>query len=208
MRKTSKNLAKQLNKSNLKQQFNLANSFVKKDQLTLTPLVYYIHDNGGKPFKIMASNKGINVYTYEHGDNDSPVVYNKLLKRFTKFLGFWVGYDTSPNKFHGNTILIQETKLTVVSITWDIKRFKTTEEISAYVSPVGNSDVPYPIAFTKNNVYFINDNEYVPKADFITTPTFLNAKKLYSEYYGHLYKDNKKNLTRYHFNSQTLVERI
>jgi len=176
------------------------NTFVKKEQLTATPLVYYTHDNGARPFKFVASNKGINVYTHDLNDNGSTVNYNKHLLRFTKFLGFWVGYDTSQYNFNGNTILIQETKLTYVAITWDIVRFKTSEEILDYVSPVGNSDVPYPVAYTKNYVYFLIDNKYVPKVDLLIKATVENADHIYSEFYGHINQENYKKMRKYDIN--------
>ena len=64
------------------------------------------------------------------------------------------------------------------------------------MSPVGNSDVPYPIAFSKNNVYFMLDLVWVNKKHLITEATVFNSEKLYGEFYGHINKDNNKNIVK------------
>ena len=49
--------------------------------------------------------------------------------------------------------------------------------VKKYISPVGNSDVPYPYIIGKNYSYLILENKYIPNY-------LLDLKKcIYSQYY-------------------------
>lgn len=153
------------------------NSFVKRTTLSSKPIEYLIHDNGGRPFKFVATKDKIDIFTFKQSkdldfSNYQKPEYDVHLLSIKKFIGFWIGLDTghencyfrlSPDDFKGNSILIQETKTSYVSVGWYVYRFTTDEEILDYMSPVGGSDVPYPVAYSKNNVYFILDNQYIKK---------------------------------------------
>ncbi len=93
-------------------------------------------------------------------------------------------FVSSPYKIHGNSILIKISENEYVSVGWYIYRFKTTEKIFDYVSPVGS--VPYPVAFGKNNVYFMLDKLLIKKSEPETDVTVANAEDLYGEFYGHI----------------------
>ena len=164
-------------------------TFISKSKLTTRDRKYNIHDNGGRPYLIIANNKGIFVYTYVNKAYDKFTV---LLRKFTKFLGYWSGFDSSPYKFHGNSILIQVTKKEYVFIGESIYSFKTTDIITDYVSPVGNSDVPYPIAYGEDYMYFMLERKYVKKQQFETPITVKNAEDLYGEFYGHIHPEKNK----------------
>jgi len=58
-------------------------------------------------------------------------------------------------KFDGNSILIQNHRLTYIEIGREIFEFEALDEIVTYVSPVGNSDVPYPYAVDSKNRYYL-----------------------------------------------------
>lgn len=64
--------------------------------------------------------------------------------------------------------------------------FTTDDEIIDYISPVGNSDVPYPVAYSKNNVYFMLDDQYIKRKDLELEANVSNAENLYGEFYGHI----------------------
>ena len=95
--------------------------------------------------------------------------------------------DTSSccDHYHGNSILIQETKNRYVSVGWYVSRFETDDEITDYISPVGNSDVPYPVAYSNKFVFFMLDNVYVKKEQLQTPALPINAENIYGEFYGH-----------------------
>lgn len=119
-------------------------------------MFYDIHDNGGRPFQVHISpDKTVQVAERIYTDNyDDPDTF-KYIKTFnptkvfvgkspknamTKFSG---GYG---KEFDGNSILLKLRPLTYVYIGSEIYQFKARAEIVEYVSPVGNSDVPYPYA--------------------------------------------------------------
>lgn len=61
--------------------------------------------------------------------------------------------------------------------------FETDKVICDYISPVGNSDVPYPVAYGIDNVYFMLDREYIAKENLVYKTTIMNAERIYDEYY-------------------------
>ena len=127
---------------------------------------YLIHDNGGRPFKVVI-NDNVSVYN-ENGYNEQTdeIIYSKEpiidLKgisnifigkspenEMTKFSG---GYG--PN-FDGNSILVHIKDNEYIYIGSEIFRFHSFAEIIDYKSPVGNSDVSYPYAIDKENNYYL-----------------------------------------------------
>nr|URM61880.1 DNA ligase [Mimivirus sp.] len=191
------------NSKNLKN----TNSFISFDNCEHK--VYYVHDNGHRPFQVTISkNKKsakiiIHKYEYESdsdndldsdnnldSDNDLDSDYDldsKHYKTFVieidKFLGYWYGYDTSIDQMHGNTILIKLAVNKYIFIGSEIYKFKTdSDEIIDYVSPVGNSDVPYPVAYGTQFVYFMDDKEKVKKSNFQLDISPVNAEDIFVEF--------------------------
>ena len=133
---------------------------------------YLIHDNGARPYCVYISDKNkIDVYKVDknlvENENDygKPHIYTKLIVSYEAekiFIGesplnemteFSLGYG--PN-FDGNSILVYLNDNKYVFIGSKIYSFKTTNPIVKFVSPVGNSDVPYPYAIdTEENYYFL-----------------------------------------------------
>ena len=145
---------------------------------------YLTHANGGRPYCVYISPKGNAVDVYKVPDSDEydedkdgkVQAYTKLVKSFkakevfvgksplnemTRHSG---GYGVS---FDGNSILVKITSTQYVFVGHQIKSFTTKKEIVKYVSPVGNSDVPYPFGVdAENRFYLMNVNmviEEVPK---------------------------------------------
>ncbi len=169
-------------------QMYLTNSFVSKSDLRDELRTYEIHDNGGRPFKVIANENGIYIYTHDNKyfeDYD----YNIFVKEYNQFVGYWSGFDSTSYEMHGNSILIKMDKYNYVYVGAEIFSFLADEEITDYISPVGNNDVPYPIAYTTNYVYFPFDKSYLYRNQLETPVSVKNAEKLSQEFYGHL--DNK-----------------
>jgi hypothetical protein len=189
---------------------DVTQSFISKDDLTSKSKkrIYYIHDNGGRPFKVVANKEGIFIYTHksplEDRDRDN-MKYDILLQKIKNFKGYWSGFDSSYYEMHGNSILIQVTKKSYISIGWKIQKFETSEEIIDYISPVGNSDVLYPVAYSKNFVYFMLENQYVDKKDLLTIPNVANAEDIYGEFYGHIYPLQQKKMKKHKFKKLKLL---
>lgn len=158
-------------------------SFVKKDDLTERRRNYYVHDSKHRPYKVTADHTGLHIYTYVTYEKQYTI-YSKLLKKITTFLGYWRGYDPSPYAMHGNSILVQVSKHKYLYIGKTIYTFATYDEIKDYVSPVGKSDIPYPVAYGIDNVYFMLENCYVHKDELETPATVKDAETIYGELYG------------------------
>ena len=85
-------------------------------------------------------------------------------------------------KYKGNSILLYIRPGQYLYIGNEIYSFETkdNEMISAYFSPVGNSDVPYPYAVGEHYTYFMLDKEMVPT-------DHLDLKKDgYAQFYGYI----------------------
>lgn len=184
----------------------LSNSFIPVDKLSNKE--YLIHDNGGRPFKVITNKDGIQVFAI---DEDDPFKINEVYSITpSKFLGYWFGYDSGHpiHKMHGNSVLIQLTKHHYVNIGWKIIEFSTDDVIIDYISPVGNSDVPYPVAYGEDNVYFILEMKYIKKDELETSATVANAVKIYGEFYGHI-GDKKKKKEQHNVKKvKVLVKRV
>lgn len=149
--------------------------------------------NGGFVFKVTIIKGVINIYTYKCPEKDFSFNINKYIQnvlKFSEFKGFWYGYDTSSNKEHGNTLLIEigDEKSSYMYVGNEIYRFTTKSRIIDYISPVGNSSVPYPIAYDKDNIYFMLDKVYVNRMKFKTKINLINADNIYGEFYDNFYK--------------------
>jgi hypothetical protein len=232
-------------------------SFLARDQLKDTQ-VYFIHDNGGVPFKVIAYKNAIEIYCDEDLIWDEEPIYNQLIVRYTDFMGLWPGYDSadysefqdpSPKEevyiddvvctddvcenkkvcteevytddvcenkkvctddvqkdaeesvlmYHcsrsvygqtqredHNSILIKITDVEYVYVGSEIYSFKTKTPIINYYSPLGNNDVPYPVAYGENEVYFMCDYEYVTFQQMKTPCTARGSADMYNEYYGNI----------------------
>lgn len=72
-----------------------------------------------------------------------------------------------------------------IHIGSEIYEFQAPEKIDKYFSLVGNNDVPYPIALSKNYVYFMleGDHNYVNRNRFSPKTNWYDA---YAIYYGYI----------------------
>ena len=159
------------------------------------PKSYLIHDNGGRPFKVVIDEKSVDVYKVkytktvdEKGQEDEVATYPKVNKSF-EYEGVFVGEDNSDFGL-GNSILVHVSGNKYICIGWLVMEFETKEPIVTYVSRVGNSDVPYPYALSKNHCYFMlaDDGKY----------WYVEKSIMYAEIdeaedpYDYLYNDKKK----------------
>lgn len=164
---------------------------------------YLIHDNGGRPFLVYVSKDKVDIYKYpgekskyyirekDHGDEWTYVIKVASYKPIKTFVGnspktpmtkFSGGHGP---RFDGNSILLQLNRDRYVFIGSAIYEFSVKgDTIKEYISPVGNSDVPYPVAIGEQNIYFMLDQAYVPIEKF---PSLTRSIKndAYSYFYGH-----------------------
>lgn len=168
---------------------------------------YFIHHNGGRPYlvyvdpssqKIRVYSIPSNVFIHDESDHDSAnkwmytnPVYQASVSRV------WIGKSPKNKmtqysggfgrRFLGNSILIKTKKAKeYIFIGEKIYRFLTPNHIEHYVSPVGNSDVPYPFAIDHlGNAYLMIEKVILPAKSF-------DLENPYSTYYQNNKKLSKK----------------
>lgn len=116
---------------------------------------YLIHDNGGRPYRVQIEGKYVLVYKQGTWAHDQTKTDETVIMEFKGCQKIFIGKDTSDNQADGNTILLQpdETKNVYFLISRNIYKFETVEPVLDFFSPIGNSDVPYEFAVTKNWLY-------------------------------------------------------
>ncbi|MBA3750856.1 MAG: hypothetical protein H0X03_08225, partial [Nitrosopumilus sp.] len=146
--------------------------------------MYKTKDNGQEPFVVFINNEEEEVYIYGithdvilEKYHDDPNLYNRLITKFRPlkiFIGkselnnmtnFSGGHG---NRWDGNSILLRigdNSKFKYVHIGICIYEFETEEEITSYVSSVGNNCVPYPYAESKNWCYCMSEMKKTPVSD-------------------------------------------
>jgi hypothetical protein len=143
---------------------------------------YHIHDNGGRPFTVVVEGRTVTIF--KEGSADPFATY-KVKKVFPgKSSGKCYGSDHDPetaSQFTGNSVLLQLSATHYVYIGHEIYEFTMEDPLVKYYSLVGHSDVPYPVALGKENVYFMLDKKYVPRSKFPEETPWEDA---YQSYYG------------------------
>ena len=161
-----------------------SDSYIPKNKIKNR--VYYTVSNGALPFQIIVNsqkivvnkldtNHAIKIYDEQSKmkDDNRTILYDgskhkyNYLMKFTKFEGYWQGFDTSETKTHGNSILIKINDHNYVHINHEIYRFNTLDIILDFISPMGNNDVPYPMAIGDTYIYIIDEKIMVNKAELI-----------------------------------------
>jgi hypothetical protein len=214
------------------QQKNMKNtkSYISKKNFTVIGNKYFVDDNGNKPFMIDINKKGIfiykrnldinNVFLYEQSgkyDYEMKIIegfhklyiYNELIikLKLSDVQGYFYGYDSSQYKSNGNSLLIKlGKKNTYLYIGSVIYVFQSDDIILDYISYMGGNDVPYPVAYTNEYVYFMLDCKKVKRSDLVLSATVSNAGNIYGEFYGHI--NNNPNLKKTSFKCKILAQRL
>lgn len=88
--------------------------------------------------------------------------YNELVKEYNNVQKVFVGKSKLEkddkhyeSEFNGNSILLKLPQNRYVFIGTNIYEFTSPEAITKYYSTVGNNDVPYPTASSKNYMFFM-----------------------------------------------------
>jgi hypothetical protein len=135
---------------------------------------FMIHDNMARPFRVAITDDQISIYRHppfdsdadSSFDEDNEEQYTELVHQINNYLDVFVGADSNKSEFEGNTILVHTMSKNGFNhytlIEGSIYSFKTTDKIRRYMSPVGNSDVPYHYAIGEENVYITWNKSYGP----------------------------------------------
>jgi hypothetical protein len=161
---------------------------------------YYVLDNGERPFKVDIENNNVIVYKIEYISNSNDIKYAKEpILIFNNVNNIFIGKSPKNamttysgghgKKFDGNTILLNIKDKKYVFIGLNIFSFIAEYDIIKYVSPVGNSGVPYPYAVDKNNNFYLMIEDVmiknIPKNINPYDYYFKKSEKFYKMY--HLY---------------------
>jgi hypothetical protein len=168
------------------QQIDNTKSFIPKNKLSSKNKIYVIHDNYYRPFIVVVNNESISV----HKQNGKNSIYEEIVTKIPTFIGYWLGFDSSTDKNNGNSILVKVTSNKYIYVGPEIYSFYADDKIIDYVSPIGNNDAPYPVAYGTENIYFMLDKVYGPKDNFTCEATVANAEDIYGEFYGHIICEN------------------
>ena len=167
-------------------------------------MIYYVLDNGARPFKVSITKGLVSVYRdiTDWKNNWTaerlPEYSVKAVKTFTPekvFIGksplndmteFSAGHGS---KFNGNTVLLSLPGNVNVVIGMNISSFKSVAPIKKYISPVGNNGVPYPYAIDSQGNYYLVYEDVTIKP--ITTPFVEYMKNTKHDPYTYYYENNK-----------------
>jgi len=150
---------------------------------------YFLHDNGGRPFRVDVIDnqdpKKVRIfkqvktitngwqyifhteYPYEEIfiGKDSPSIALKEEQDFNAHPENFM----NPNEYHryhkdGNSILLKTGEHKYLYLTgYTFFSFETTDEITDFYAPIGNSDVPHPFAIGIDNIYILSFETFIKK---------------------------------------------
>lgn len=157
---------------------------------------FLVHDNGGRPFSVQKDDEFLYVF------KQSVSLYDNVLKVFEgdkEDEGSSVLIELAANgKKESEELYFKELKHKYLFIGHEVYSFECDDEITNYYSPIGNSDVPYPVALTKENVYFMLDKVYVDKTEF---PEDTDWRDAYTYFY------ENKDLKKHKFHNLKTIEK-
>jgi hypothetical protein len=141
---------------------------------TANTKIYMTHDNGARPFVVYVDNEVFvykmpeDVYIWREDWSRNPednidfytkLIYNEHYERI------FIGKDLDDNpQTIGNSILVDLGDNNYMFIGDCIYKFRSDELITNYYSIIGNNDVPYPVAVSQSNIYFMLDRVWVKKS--------------------------------------------
>jgi hypothetical protein len=134
---------------------------------------YNIHHNGNFPYVVYVKGNDVHIYkrsfAYDDEVKDASfgnfprnqyVIHIKSYKVKNVFIGKG-NSDSEDGPVPGNTVLLQVSKNKYIFVGGIIYEFEA-DDIVAYHSQIMGNDIPYPVALSKNNVYFLLDKVYIP----------------------------------------------
>lgn len=154
------------------------------NQMKLHNPTYKIHDNGGRPFIVIhMKNNTVCILKPKYEDDDVLNICGYIpVANYENVLRVLPGKDENP-KYVGNSVLIHITGDEYVYVGDRIYSFTTNgDEIIEYYSLIGNNDVPYPVALSEHNAYFMLDVVCIARTEFPEDTDWMDA---YLYFYGH-----------------------
>ncbi len=151
---------------------------------------YMIHDNRSNPYSVNINGNKVVVFRNQYNEDTQKYVMDKKVLELVAdkiFIGddpLHASMNWAPN-YKGNSILVKSGNK-YIYIGDKIFSFEPKEEITAYYSPVGNNDVPYPYAVSDNHTYLILENIILDNMALDL------AKDAYEQYYESMGSEDEK----------------
>lgn len=159
--------------------------WIKIDSIEKPKHIYKTTKNGNDIFAVYDYKDKVDIYKLDYDKKLDNYIIGKKIKSF-KYQKIFVGDNSLSLKNYvkkgqekGNTILLEITDKKYIYIGEVIKEFNLIgdDSIKKYVSPVGNSYLPYPYIVGTNYSYLMLENKYIPN-------NLLDLKKcVYDQYY-------------------------
>ena len=146
----------------------------KKTRKAATTKRYETHDNGGRPFLVEVAPAALTI-TRQTWNGSAWTPAAKPIKRIA-YSRIWIGKG-------GNSITAQIGPATFLHIGRKAFTFglEPGDAVVRVDSPIGNSDVPYPVLIGKTHSYFLTESNGVG----VVANEHLNVKRdLYGQFYG------------------------
>lgn len=191
---------------------------MKTKKVTMKGKKYFTHDNGGRPFLVVINKKNVKIFKVPKDVNDENIkndafidfskdikYYSELIKEYKSVKDIFIGKSSEKSKmakwsggygkkFDGNSILLEIKDKQYCYIGNFIFEFTTKDKINKFESPVGGNDVPYPIAYGEDNIYFFDFDcvKRLQKELF----SGMDVDNLWDEFYGNSDKKGLDNLSK------------
>jgi len=157
---------------------------------------YFTHLNGGRPYLVCLSPSSmLTVYTIpsrthyilekdvSRDQHKNRWMYIERVLAPTRFLKSWIGKSPKNQmtefsggygrRFLGNSCLFHHDKNKYIFVGHKVFSFTTRSPIVSFVSPVGNSDVPYPFAIDQEgNAYLFLEEKILPRLSYDTSDPY------------------------------------
>lgn len=161
--------------------------------------VFYIHDNNTRPLYVEVYPNKIKIYINQT---------RKLIMTIKNFKHIFLKIDIETYKDYNNlqlatcpNILVYLGNLRYIMIGREIIKFKSREKIYQFLPHIGNNDVLYSIAISKNYVYFLSNDIIYMHKDYI-----YNVYYAYNEYYSN--SNENKSMKYVEIKHMILQERL
>lgn len=146
---------------------------------------YYIYDRESYPWKVVKAGSKIYIYKLtKPADSIMPKgEHGKLIAKYGNITDSDIlkGRDRFQNKIGINSLLVRLSKERYLFIGPMIYEFTTKNPILKLYSSMGNNKITYPVAESRQNVFFMLDKTYIPKEKI---PSNIVMHTVYKEYYG------------------------
>lgn len=130
-------------------------------------------DNGASPFRVCVNGPSVSIY--KRSDHVAKLVRTVSVKKV--YLG-------GKQSEIGNSIVLHLSGNKYMFIGHEIYEFEMEDDVDAYFSLIGNSDVPYPVLLGTKYVYFMLDHCYIPRTSFSPSMKKSDWKNAYQRFYG------------------------